>query len=911
MSLMEGTPLEHLTEDLEAVKNALAAFTSSEEEAKSVEPVLRGKRRALAKYYASLTDEQAAAALAGPEGELHGLLAYSGLRNLPRDENDATLAAQLRDLSGSAPTLRTGPLLAAMLLFQGFELPVQADLRQMPGWLLQTYVRFLLDMPAIFNELGDASRYGRFAGEAVSAIHRYVMHRPAPPRAQEIRTAFLEQARFIQVYFNELNLTDLYRKRAEIIEAWALEQGARLACSYPLRAPDPGRRLRVGILSTHFSPQTETYFMLAHFERYPRERSTLILYALYDERTPLSQYARGIADATIDLSPDQLGMAAERIRADNLDVLLIGSNITSGFNGLVFLANCRIARTQVISASSPVTSGLTAGDWYLSAEQNERAEAQDQYTERLYRMPGMLTRYAYHLDRDPRTVFMDRGDFGIPKKAPVFFSASNFYKVVPELSATWAHIMAEVPDARLVLMPFNRNWSPDYLAEPFSARVLSQMAAAGVDPDRVHIVASLPARADLHGIMELADVYLDSFPFAGACSLLDPLLIHLPLVARRGNSFRANIGAGMLQGIGLGDMAVADEEAYVARAVALGTDPALRKRERARIRAAIIPNNPVFDSDTGSRNLEVAFIDVAADADALDAAILRQPADVLRTAVERLAGDLGRAGNSWFAALSDFELIRQVVVPYFQSVREEGPGRMVDVGACVGRIAEPFLHMGWRADLFEPDPACREPLAALAQRFAGRMAVHPAAVSDQAAASVPFFQSQTGLSGLSPSPYGTTAATLSVPSVRLADFARGAAMERLDFLKIDTEGWDFDALRSHDFTALPPRLVMLAFGTEFAQQPPQAIREGIAEMKRHGYDALVFSYDDENFKQQARRYRLISAKLGAATHRGDGHSAGNILFFRQDDALFLGIVFRTMLGFLPGIERLPYHAGLQ
>jgi FkbM family methyltransferase len=895
---------------LDSLKAIVAAFGATEDEALAAEPELRERRRALAKAFLGLDDEIARVRFAGPDGEQHRLIVHSGLRDLERDSDDEALAQSVRSRLGAAPA--AGPLLAAMLLCQAFEVPQHEDLREVPEWLLPDYARFLCVMPRVFLQRGDADRYCVAMSASVAALERYARHEPPLPLAARLRDIFVTETSLLQVYFNERNLRELYRSRARLVESWAMAQDAPLAHTFPLR-PERPRRLRVGILCDHFGPQTETYFMLAHFERFPREHCALFLYALNDRSVPLSQYARSLADATVDLPPDNVTGAAERIRADDLDVLLIGTNTTVGISPLACLATFRLARVQVTSASSPVTSGMTASDWYLNAEENESADAGAQHTEQVYRMPGMLTHYAYHLDKDARTLVLDRGDLGIPKNALVFFSASNFFKVIPELSATWARILAQVPDAHLILMPFNTNWSYNYLSRPFSARILRQVEEAGGDPNRVHIIDALPTRADLHGVMANADIYLDSYPFAGACSLLDPVVVGLPIVARTGRNFRSGVGAGMLRGLGIGDMAAPDEDAYVARAVALAKSPELRKRERARIQAATTPRNPVYDSETASRNMEAAFVDMAEQAQSLETALVRQSPERLRKMVERVAGDLAREGNAWFRALNDLQLIRQLAVPYFQSLpHEDATRQMLDVGACVGQTAGPFLEMGWKADLFEPDPACREALAGLANHFTGLATIHHAVINSGPGDSVTFYQSTTGLSGMSPSPYGETQSTLAVPAMRLRDHVRARGIARVDFLKVDCEGWDFDALRSHDFAAAPPRLAMVEFGTDFPRQNMEVVMQGIAEMAANGYDALVFSYEDfGNFKRQVWRYGLIAAGFDAPEKRRDGHAGGNILFYRRGDGIFLAVVLKTLLGYLPPSERARYRAELR
>jgi predicted O-linked N-acetylglucosamine transferase (SPINDLY family) len=837
-------------EDLEQLKAKIAFFCESEAQAQATEGELRAQRNLRVAAVCDLDAEQARELHAGPWKEGHRLLVHSGLRDLPREPAEEARAAALRRVLGERVERAPGALLAAMLLLPAFELPLPPDLDGVPGWLLPEYGRFLLAPPRIFHQPGDAERYAFFLRRAVALFHRYVMRRPSSPLAAEMREVFVYTSHFMQLYFNEQNLKDVYRQRAEILESWILDKGGALAHLFPSRSePRGARRIRVGVLCDQYYAHTEIYFMLAHLERLPRERCTLILYAVGERGHHLDPYARSLADAAVTL-PRHEGEAVARVRADDLDVLIFGSNVTVGTSRWALHACFRLARVQVISGSSPVTSGMTSADWYLSAEDNETEEgAATQFTERVYRMPGMGTRYAYYLDKEPATSSISRSELGIPDADMVFFSAANFFKVIPDLSAQWARVMAEFPAAWLVLMPFNQNWSVNYLTEPFTARILEQINALGGDASRVLILAPVPTRADLHRVMALADVYLDSFPFPGACSLLDPLLLGMPVVARAGRTFRGNVAAGMLRGLGLGDMLMADADAYVTRAVALGRDPALRAQARDRIKAALVPINPVFDSETASRNFEAAIVDIVSRTEAEEAALLRQPAGTLRSAIERVAGELAISGNRWFAGLTGPELIRLLLVPYFRSMAMTGEvAHMIDVGASGGQAAESFVAMGWNVQLLEPEP-----------------------------------------------------------SSRLDRFTRQHGIKRVDMLKIDAAGRDFEVLRSHDFGALPPRLAMVEFSTGFAQQSLETVDEAIAEMGRDGYEALVFSYEPHgNFNGQAMERELIAADFAAPVPRGDGDAGGNIVFFGQGDTLFLATVLRLFLSFLPPRERQAY-----
>jgi predicted O-linked N-acetylglucosamine transferase (SPINDLY family) len=624
----------------------------------------------------------------------HALLAYCGVRDLQRESEEEALARELRQELTRAGGAAPGPILAAMLLLYTHELPLPADLDAIPDWLLPDYCRFLITAPRLFQQPGDSEHYARFVGRAVALLHGYIMREPPAPLRAEVRSTFMEAANFLQLYFNELNLKDTYRQRAEIMESWLLSRGAPLAHQFAPR-PQARARIRVGVLCERLYAHTETYFMLAHLERFPRERCELIFYVLSESGDAIERHAKSIADATMVL-PSEDRAAVERLRGEDLDVLIIGSNATVGASRCTVLACHRLARVQVISGSSPVTTGLTSADWYASAELNETEEgARTQFTEWVYRMPGMITRYAYYHDKDPATLSPSRGELGIPEGDAVFFSGANYFKITPDLSAQWARVMAQEPRSWLVLIPFNQNWT-GYLAEPFCARVLEQINAAGGDPSRVLILDPVPTRADLHRLMSCADIYLDSFPFAGACSLLDPLLVGMPVVAHAGTTFRGSVAAGMLRGLGLGDMATADADAYVSRAVALARDPALREQARRRIRAALEPRNPIFDSETASRNFESAIVDMFAQAQEGSASLLRWPAAALREAIAGIASELARSGNAWFKRLTNLELTRLLLAPYSQRLPAAGSTPQLIAGLSGETLARALADMRGR-----------------------------------------------------------------------------------------------------------------------------------------------------------------------------------------------------------------------
>lgn len=252
--------------------------------------------------------------------------------------------------------------------------------------------------------------------------------------------------------------------------------------------------------------------------------------------------------------------------------------------------------------------------------------------------------------------------------------------------------------------------------------------------------------------------------------------------------------------------------------------------------------------------------------------------------VERLASAAIATGGR-ILALNDQAVAETLIRRYYRTLPLAGTRHIVDVGAAYGSVAELFLRDDWTADLFEPDPNCQRILQRLLAAHGPRVRLFPFAAAAKDCESVPFQQNSTpGLSGLSSSPFGVTMGAIPVRTVRLDSFLISQNVSRVDFLKIDTEGNDFDVLEAYDFTRLPPILVFIEYSYYFAGQNETLLRRAIAAMKARGYLAVIFEYnDDGNFKRGNWNHRLEAIHVDGARLPTRPQAFGNILFYRQDD----------------------------
>jgi FkbM family methyltransferase len=806
----------------------------------------------------------------------------SGIRAFARtaSENEqlARSLTSMRDMEGEAASMRALP--ALLMAWHACELKFLPPLGSIPSSVWPAWLIFLFERPQIFTNLGDAAEFATYLGLLCTRVNEYLRH--AGNRSRELAMVFNSSAAFVQSNFNELNLRDTMRERGAIIELILERGGASLD---QLRALRPTRtRPRIGFVAAWLVDSAESAFLTAHMDRLDRAKYEIRLYTLSAPAGQLAAVCRGAAESYA-LLPTNVREAVARLRLDELDMAVFSTNLAYLNHASTQIAAHRVAPIQVATIASPVTTGLRNMDVMISGEFNETSDSPKHYTESLVCLPGALNCYPfqYILQSLAPVAPISRAEFGIPDDVMLFLSTSNFFKLLPEVTEQWLKILRRVPRSSLALMPFGPNWSSDYPIDLLLTRLTRQVADAGLSVDRVHVIRPAPTIAHLHRILQVADVYLDSFPFSGACSVFDAMEVGLPIVARSGSVCRSRHSKAILEEAGLGDWVSADDQAYVERAVELGGDAAKRREARERLARAREAGFPLTDTASYAAKLMPAFDRMFVD---WNRNVEQARAEAPGRLAERIAQFSVEVGER-MSSFTDVDLVVSIVLPY---LRAGGSRRMIDVGACVGTIARPFVEEGWQVVMFEPDPRCQQQLAALVAAHAGKVRLEAAAVTVDRREKASFhLASLPGLSGLSRSPYAADMATIDVPAVDLAAYMAINGLLDVDFIKIDVEGHDFAVLCGIDFAEVAPRLAMVEFGEQFAGQDRDAISAVLRYMRGVGYRACVVCLHAlGRFDLHQWQTRLLAIGVDSVPILPAGAKLlGNILFFRDNDRDFL------------------------
>lgn len=569
---------------------------------------LRTARKQLADFWLSTVEEHLETVYLGEIGKGHQILLNSGIKDEPMLHEEQIF---LRELVNQISQEFDRPkaieyLLAAMLYCRADQLPLPHDLSRIPHWFLNDYLKFVLNSPQ-FQAVGEVDSYYRYIHQWIDYLHTCICRDVDSDLWKNVAVQFLQLGNFIPLYFNEANLKDIYVKRAEILEYVIKKDGYEVDYNFADRDSNR-KKVRLGILASHFTPAAETFASLPIYEYLSRDFE-VILYSLNQTGHPLEQYCISCANS-FKVLPQNLNEQVNFIRADDLDIILIGTNVTAGTNQICLLSIHRLARVQVTSVASIVTTGIRNIDYYVSGKLTDRSsEAKHHYREHLLRLEGSAHCFSYGSEQNTATITVDREKLSISEKSLVFVSVANMFKITPELSHTWAKIIASVPNSVLLLFPFGPNWSNSYPKKTFLNKINKIFLENGLEPTRCLILDPVPVpnRDDLKEYLKIADVYLDSYPFSGTTSLIEPLEVGLPIVARQGNYLRSAMGAALLQDIGMHDLVANSEESYIQLAIALATEPELRKQKSDQIKQKMQSNPRFLDSRSYSAQMGALF----------------------------------------------------------------------------------------------------------------------------------------------------------------------------------------------------------------------------------------------------------------------------------------------------------------
>jgi len=431
---------------------------------------------------------------------------------------------------------------------------------------------------ALLNQRGRLlEQSGRFA-EAVANLHQSLLTQPEQPDALQhwlhLRQRMCEWPVLAEIIpgmsaerlltqsgpLAALALTDDIATQVATATAWI----ERKLPAAPLRlSPEAGYthdRIRVGYVSSDFCSHAMSYLIAEVFERHDRTRFEVFGYCSSPEDgSGIRARVLAAFDHVARIRDLTDADAAQRIREDEIDILIDLNGLTSGARLGILRHRPAPVQATYLGFIGPVP--LPELDFMLCD-----AFVVPPESAALYQPTPLYIGGLYQANDSKRAIDATptRAEAGLPGSGFVFCCFSNHYKVTEAMFAAWLEILRQVEGSVLWLAEDNE-WSRQNLSV--------RACGSGIDPARLIFAPRVSPPAYM-ARMALADLFLDTFPYNAGTVASDAMRMGLPLLTLAGQSFASRMAARLLQAIGAEAGIASTHEEYVAKAVMLANDAA-------------------------------------------------------------------------------------------------------------------------------------------------------------------------------------------------------------------------------------------------------------------------------------------------------------------------------------------------
>lgn len=338
--------------------------------------------------------------------------------------------------------------------------------------------------------------------------------------------------------------------------------------------------LRLGFLSNGFGAHPTGLLTVAFFEALQAQGTVSAhLFALTpDDGSPIRQRLAA-ATQVHDIAGQSHARIAQAIRDQRIEVLYDLRGWGGG--GTPEVLAMRPAPVQVNWLAYPGTSGAPWIDYVLADRFALPDALRTSYSEAAAYLPG-----AFQPSDTRRAIGMPppREACGLPDTGVVYACFNNSYKLNPRSFTRMLDVLANVEHSVLWLLS-----GPGRADE----RLRVAARAHGVDPARLVFMRKLP-HAEYLARYRHVDLFLDTQPYNAHTTASDALWAGCPVLTCPGTTFAARVAGSLNHHLGLDDMNVADDAAFITTAIRLGHDAEARADLRARLQAAVV-DAPLFD----------------------------------------------------------------------------------------------------------------------------------------------------------------------------------------------------------------------------------------------------------------------------------------------------------------------------
>ena len=351
--------------------------------------------------------------------------------------------------------------------------------------------------------------------------------------------------------------------------------------SPPVNFKGIDKSLRVGLISSGLRMHPVGQMITAALE-YSRPDIDFYAYSTNDINDNFTKKISNVCKKWQQIRHLSQNAIAEQIRNDGIDILIDLSG--HGDGSCLQAISMRPAPLCVKWVGGLVnTMGLESIDYLLSDSIETPESVDDQYTEKLIRLPDDYICYS-PCEYAPNTTSLP----ALKNRYITLGCLNNAAKISAQLLGEWAVLMHQLPNSRLLLR------GALYESQNYCQRIWDEMAQHGIEQDRILLEGPINHK-EFIATYQRIDIALDTWPYSGGLTTCEALLMGVPVVTLPGPTFAGRHSATHLINAGLQELVTNSWDEYRQRVIELANDLPNLAVIRAGLRT-ILYYSPVCDA---------------------------------------------------------------------------------------------------------------------------------------------------------------------------------------------------------------------------------------------------------------------------------------------------------------------------
>lgn len=353
---------------------------------------------------------------------------------------------------------------------------------------------------------------------------------------------------------------------------WARETVGLPTNEFPAIAPEPDRRLRVGVVSGDLRKHSVAYFVPGMLGLLDRLQFQLFAYNVSHHIDDVTRKLKPLFNVWRDVASLNHKELFQRIFQDRIDILIDLSGYTNENRLMVFAR--RPAPVQISYLGYPNTTGLDTIDYRLTdALADPVGQGDVFYAEELWRLNRSFLCYTPS-ETAPNVALGSAASDGV-----VFGSFNSRAKYSDECLAAWGRLLLNVPGSRLIIKS-----SVGIVDDAGRNELVARFVAQGLAPERIEVMGRIAETRDHLDCYSKIDIALDTFPYNGTTTTCEALWMGVPVITLAGNRHAARVGSSLLATLDLSEYVATSVDEYIQMATSLANNPVKRQELRATMR---------------------------------------------------------------------------------------------------------------------------------------------------------------------------------------------------------------------------------------------------------------------------------------------------------------------------------------